>query len=580
MICKKGITGIICLFVVSTSFGQQSTSELAREQARELQRRQIQLEADKRYQESQKKSSSSGYSNTKETLTSEAIATIEDKTPDQNRLRKIKIIAVSDIGYKTNLWGLIDQYGREIVPPKYLDISFASLNSYAVFGYKDGSGRHPAWGFIDSDGKVIVPLVYDKILSGFVEGNAMVVLNNEKFLVNKSGNVVGSKTVYVTAAEVDEKEVAQIASRNAIDEKNYSLGKQKQAMGELKVALGFYNQIFNYTDNYLGNWLERKQMRVDLLLRKAICILNEGTSSNGRIADAMHYLIEYQTAGGTDPKQYFYTGLAIKFYSGEFYDYPEFVKFSDALPYFKEYETKETIALQEETKLFFYSAESYTARGDYKNALLYYLKYNTLKKGNDGLTLFRIIQCYLDLNDFTNATAYIYHLKDPIFNGVILTYTDTYLGVAYNYISESYLKKADFANALLYSDSTLNYFAKFKRTSTGEEVILRSSLQYKLGRYDEALAGFNDVLDSSSSGNYEIRYLRGILNSRLGKNQLACSDWSEAKNNFNGKSNSLSKVQLFVTMIQIDSALSTCTPKMLKPIKGYKYYSKYPPSKD
>jgi tetratricopeptide (TPR) repeat protein len=360
------------------------------------------------------------------------------------------------------------------------------------------------------------------------------------------------------------------------------LGKQNQAMGKLKVALGFYNQIFDFPDNYEGNWLARKQMRVDLLLRKAICILDEGISLNGRVADAMHYLIEYKTAGGNDPKQYFYTGLAIKFYSREFYDYPEFVKFSDALPYFKEYETKETTALLEETKLFLYSAECYHAKMDYKNALLYYLKYNTLKKGKDGLTLFRIIQCYLGLNDFSSAAAYMYSLKDPIFNSVENRYINNYLGSAYNEISESYLKKEDYENALVYSDSTLDFFAKrndyYVHITTDMEE-LRARMHYKLERYDEALAEFDKILDRGP-GNYEIRYLRGILNNRLGKNQLACSDWSEAKNNFQYKSKSVSKVPLFVTMIQIDSALSTCTPKMLKPIKGYKYYTKYPPSKN
>jgi hypothetical protein len=79
-------------------------------------------------------------------------------------------------------WGYIDTTGNVIIPPKYNEVE----------NFSDGLARvrtGTKWGLVDITGREIIKPTFDAIYE-FVNGKAMVLLNGEKYYMNKEGQRV------------------------------------------------------------------------------------------------------------------------------------------------------------------------------------------------------------------------------------------------------------------------------------------------------------------------------------------------------------------------------------------------------
>lgn len=108
---------------------------------------------------------------------------------DQNN-KKILCIPLDDMKILDGLYaimeygkiGIVDQYGREVAPPKFDD------------GIDFSEGLIPLqlngkWGFLDKAGKVVIPFIYEET-DGFSDGLSKVKLNGKFCFIDKQGKVV------------------------------------------------------------------------------------------------------------------------------------------------------------------------------------------------------------------------------------------------------------------------------------------------------------------------------------------------------------------------------------------------------
>jgi WG containing repeat len=240
---KKAITGIVFLIFTSACFGQSSTAELARQQERERQRRQLDMEANKRYQQNQTKSTPGNYANkysatseiekkeAKEREAAEKLQmqregkhyTIFDETStliNENGLRRVrvknkygfidarKVIRIGvlydyaaesfykglvSVTMKSQI-GYLDEYGRLIV--SYSTNGNAAYEKPASFDTRGNFAMHRAvvsrnnkFGYINESDEILIPLVYDGA-SSFSEGLAAVKTGNKHGYIDPYGTVV------------------------------------------------------------------------------------------------------------------------------------------------------------------------------------------------------------------------------------------------------------------------------------------------------------------------------------------------------------------------------------------------------
>ncbi len=113
-----------------------------------------------------------------------------DNGPDYPSEGLFRIIEEDEIGFA-------NMKGEVVIQPRF----------FAVLPFHDGRaafcegcrkvqyGEHEAreggqWGFIDSKGNVAIPPVYEKVISGFSNGMATVVLNGRQITIDTSGNIL------------------------------------------------------------------------------------------------------------------------------------------------------------------------------------------------------------------------------------------------------------------------------------------------------------------------------------------------------------------------------------------------------
>ncbi len=87
-------------------------------------------------------------------------------------------------------YGLIDKYGKEIIPIKYDEVNHFSEGLAAVL--KKGK-----WGFVDTNGIEIIPLKYDKV-TNFKNGTALAIENCEIKILNLYNHELNKNEIYKT----------------------------------------------------------------------------------------------------------------------------------------------------------------------------------------------------------------------------------------------------------------------------------------------------------------------------------------------------------------------------------------------
>ena len=87
-------------------------------------------------------------------------------------------------------FGIVDELGREAIPPKYTQIN--NLDYGFGWGF-DNNGLAAVqldgmWGMINMDGKVVVPIEYDEIGGNWHQG-AWVILNTNRGILKPNGKI-------------------------------------------------------------------------------------------------------------------------------------------------------------------------------------------------------------------------------------------------------------------------------------------------------------------------------------------------------------------------------------------------------
>lgn len=140
---------------------------------------------------------------------------------DYDYIDKISDVNGIKIVRRYGLYGLV-RFGKEIVPPIYYGIYKLSGQFYGVKGTDPENRLVKRIGFMDKFGKIIIPIQFDEIITNFKNGIATVVLNNERFQIDESGNTVGSKTIHIIP--ITERENYAVEP-NRIEKKYYESGE-------------------------------------------------------------------------------------------------------------------------------------------------------------------------------------------------------------------------------------------------------------------------------------------------------------------------------------------------------------------
>lgn len=112
--------------------------------------------------------------------------------PDKNSNPKLH--------FRTRLngkWGFVDNTGKEIIPPRYDEVSavYGESDRVAIFNIGGKYDRNDdeliggKWGLVDISGKELIPPRYDE-LENFHDGLALVKLNGKYGFIDIRGKVV------------------------------------------------------------------------------------------------------------------------------------------------------------------------------------------------------------------------------------------------------------------------------------------------------------------------------------------------------------------------------------------------------
>jgi len=92
--------------------------------------------------------------------------------------------------YEWGHWGFVDEKGREVVAPQYIDVgdfheglAWVCLDNGTSKGFGFRGGK---FGFINTQGEMVIPAVYDDV-SSFYEGRALVWQRGRAFYINSHG---------------------------------------------------------------------------------------------------------------------------------------------------------------------------------------------------------------------------------------------------------------------------------------------------------------------------------------------------------------------------------------------------------
>lgn len=95
--------------------------------------------------------------------------------------------------YPYGRWGFINEQGKEIVSPQYIDVgdfheglAWVCLDNGTRKGFNWRGGK---FGFINTQGEMVIPAIYDDV-SSFYEGKALVWQKERAFYINKNGEVI------------------------------------------------------------------------------------------------------------------------------------------------------------------------------------------------------------------------------------------------------------------------------------------------------------------------------------------------------------------------------------------------------
>ncbi len=87
---------------------------------------------------------------------------------------------------RNNRFGFVDEDGNEVIKFKYQNAKPFSSDGLAAVN------ANGSWGYINTSGVLVIPYQYE-VAQTFNNGRALVVLDGERFYINRSGNRVGDK---------------------------------------------------------------------------------------------------------------------------------------------------------------------------------------------------------------------------------------------------------------------------------------------------------------------------------------------------------------------------------------------------
>jgi hypothetical protein len=541
------ISIVLCLFIYQKGYCQVTTPAQWERARKEREANDASKRQEQKIQEQQYKTNAN--SNTQNTGPSKPVEVYSEisKTADVNGLRKVR---------SSTVYGLIDKSGKEIVAPIYKDIGDYSGIFYRVSSNKPGTDYDKVWGFIDNNGIKIIPLKFDLVLRDFKNGTALVVLNNEKFLINESGAIVGEKSVYIkekSALEIQEMDV----NYKIRSDKNFELAQKSEAEGKFREAADLYQTSLSYSKEPYSSWYNELNLRIAICLISgpSFGLVSDRWGNGADVREACGYICKYATQEGKNPKQFYYMGYILTNELGSLPNYIESIKkvygHADALSFFKQYEAKETVAELKKSNVYEMLGDGYWATRDTVNALKYYQKQEikvdslTLNRG----LIYKNMELLLASKDFEMAIIYM--------NGINNFPAET--TTCYYLVSNAYAKNGDFKTALRYIDTAIiiNSLNQLPVQLHFNET--RGYIYYHLAKYTEAMVEFNTVING---GRNEIvsRFFRGKLYDMQGKKMEACSDWYTA-------SNLRLNDNRFITQKDIDDAFDTCSKKIRKSLQ-------------
>jgi hypothetical protein len=95
--------------------------------------------------------------------------------------------------YEYGRWGFINEQGKEVVAPQYIDVgdfheglAWICLDNGTRKGFNWRGGK---FGFINPKGEMIIPAIYDDV-SSFYEGKALVWQKEHAFYINHEGKII------------------------------------------------------------------------------------------------------------------------------------------------------------------------------------------------------------------------------------------------------------------------------------------------------------------------------------------------------------------------------------------------------
>ncbi len=541
------------LFFFTNSYSQNTDWERVR---REREAKEARDRQDSKFQEQQIKNSlnSKPTSSNKASVNEDVVYEYINKTSDLNGLKIMKL---------NELFGLLNSK-TEVVPPIYFSIYPFSGKFYCVQGTDPKNNRLKKIGFIDRYGKIIIPLQFDQLISDFKNGRATVVLNNERFEIDESGELVGIKTIHIvplTAIELQKEANQRVVEIFALAINNFENKKYLTALDKFQAVKNIAKENYITLDpertntiNFyiIGCMMEdiirttKDQWKIDWVKGKK--------DYHARIS--CNLIIDYTKNGGKNPKQFYYIGHLLYNNMNALGSLADTINkmYGSKIPFtfFKKYESTESVALLAETNTVLLLGHYYLEEKDTATAMQYLLRELDLLNNNKHSIyefeindiVYEIAAIYVNQNNIPGLISILPSVKVFPFSKVN----------GYVTIARSYVEQSDFKNALFYLEAAFSTNASNKMAVHYGHYGLSGYIYYKLNRKAEALADFTKSIEIQhyQTDSY---YFRGLLNEELGNHIEACADLSKAK-----KYNT----PYYISMEDIDNACKKCSKKLLK----------------
>ena len=466
-----------------------------------------------------------------------------DKTADENGLKIMK---------RGGYFGLTDSK-KEVVFPDYDYIKPFTGGFYCIKGSVPDNEYSKKIGFMDATGKIVIPLQYDLLISNFQNGHATVVLNNERFQIDKTGAVVGTKTVHEIPKTQTE---VQNEARTRID-KNFLAGIESYERGDLSDALKTFQWVESDCRLYE---IKLDAARIDELnFYMIMSRFNLGVFSDYEVRSLCRELVTYAEKGGKNPEMYYYIGYlliekkdATQALTG---DLKKSFGIMTGIAFLLKYIQLESPLKTEKTNTFRLLGDAYLENKDTANGLVSYQKELEL------LSAKKHAPPRYEVNNIVQQMVYTYIYQDKISELI------SFLPAAKAFPApQSYgytMAAAALANKALYEEAlnAVSLGINIARENNVEFPYgcfdLRGCLNYRLNKKSEAMEDFKQSIASEIT-NPDSYYFRGMLYNEQGKRDEACADWTKARkklDNHRGR---------FVSMSDVDNACKQCSKKQLR----------------